>query len=810
VAAETTYFVAVYDNEASGPFVAQSTTLVTWPGGTGFIVTLIDDGTIGKLAIALVSGDIPTNNETLTQGATTADTNGPAANGDSENMLYPAFFREDTSLAATGAMAWTGPALGATHSFLFDGQTANVVVGEILTFSPGGQQCEVVTIVSDAGAAGELDVRWISFLDTLEFPDDNDTFTGDIIGDGTLNMVVHPRCYGPLNLHRLLGDLGDDSTHAGNDVRSVYNATASARDTDQIVRLLDVTITDTIVQHMTGGSVEQSAGAVLYSGLDVQVTDSDGGTQPVVIQDDAIVTAYWENAYMPDSVSGKVRIMLKTRNDDVTIDGGRVKGKLLRYGDTYFEGSTTLGDGAVGLALFSSADGNNTTAVGTVAGAPYNTITQTEGYQLIDYNNGNGAQPFAYEMGFGTATSAQAFERTKYIQRRGTAETLFGRNAQLFTGVNIDYAYDAESGAFSEDEELAWGTEMPYTGETGGPFTVGNVLVGATSGARGRIIYLDDQGLTGTMILAQDAGAIAFNNTETIDEFADGVATGAAAVSGTVVTNSASGVMILMALDDNGADGFFYGQQTRGVAPADNQTVYGATSLQTADADVATSLNLRTVNTQYIGSYTGSAYNPANFGMAIDPADAIASDLFTDLLGATQQPPNNQTGTVTDGLAGDYVTAYPWDGAATDVNGNPLPTFAEATLTTALIAATSTTAIVSAIPINTPAAGWLRIERDSDNELDLVEYASWTGLTYTLVGTAPSAAAIGNNVMRAFIDRVWATTGVPETYQAVQSGSNQVAVSLLRGGLTPIKPFKGSATFGATGFTAAAQRIADA
>jgi hypothetical protein len=807
MAAQTSYFVVGYDNEANGPFVAEGA-LLTWSGGTGFIVTVIDQGTVGKLHVALISGVLPTNNQVLTQGSTTADTNGPAPNGNAELILYPAYFREDVSLSAAGVMAWTGPALGVTHSFFFDGQTTNVVVGEILTFVDG-QKCEVVTIESDAGASGELSVRWITFLDTLEFPDDNDTFTGNLGGNGTLNGKVHPRCYTPLHLHRLLADLNDDRNHAGNDVLSVYNPVPSARSTDQIVSLRGTTvINDTIAQHMFGGSVDQLSGAVQYSGLDIQVTDSDGDTEPVVIQDDAIVTAYWKNAFMPDSIAGKIRILRKTRSDNVNIDGKRVKGRLLRYGDTYFEGSTTLGQATTALALFSSPDGNNQTAVGTVAGAPYNTIVITEGYQLIDFNNGNGPQPYALKIDFGGATSKQTYERTKYIQRRGTAETLNGRNAQLFTGVTLNFAYDGETGGpFVEDEIIAWGTQLPYTGETGGPFTVGNVIVGGTSGARGRIIYLDDNGTTGTLIVAQDSGATPFSNTETLTEFSGGVATGASATAGTVVNNSAAGTAVLLALDDDGTTGNLYAQRTRGVAPADNQKIFGATS--NAECLVNGTPLTRVINNQFIGNYTGSAFNPANFGVAIDPSDATASDLFTDLLGTTQQPPNNQQGTVTGGAAGDYLTVYPWDGSTLDVNGDPEPNFDEATLTSALTAGVSTTVAVTSIPINTPAAGYLRIERDSDNEYDLVEYASWTGSTYTLVGTAPSTASIGNNVFRALIDRVWATTGVPESYTAVQTGTNQVAVTLLRGGVNPIKPFKGSATFGANGFTAAAQRIAD-
>lgn len=798
----TTYFVVVYDNEASGPFVAEGA-LLTWSGGTGFIVTVVDQGTVGKLHVALISGVRPTNNQVLTQGSTTADTNGPAPNGDSELLLYPAYMREDVAVAQSGAVSWTGPALGATHSFFFDGQTVNVVAGEILTFVDG-QKCEVITVESDTGTSGELSVRWITFMDTFGFPEDNDTFTGDIAGNGTLNGLVHFRGYTPLNLHRLLADLNDDASPAGNDFLSIIDATPSDRSTDQIIALLgSVAISDTVSQHMYGGSIAQVSGATLYSGWDVQITDSDGNTEPVLIANDAIITEYWANAYFPDSIAGRVRILQKTRHDGVDIDGKRVKGKLLRYGDAYFEGSTTLGTGTTALALFSAPDGNNTTGVGTVAGAPYNTIVIVEGYQTVDYNNGSGATPFGLKFDLGSATKAQAYERWKYIQRQGTAETLFSRNAQLVTGVTRNFAYDGESGGpFVEDEVIAWGTDVTYSAEAGGPFQVGEVITFSPSGARGRLLYLDDNGTTGRLLLAMEGTVV-----PTASDTATGVTSTATADVDAVTNNSNAGRGLLIALDDDGATGNLYYQALVGVDPVDNQLVYGATS--NALCAVNGAVSSRVINNQFVGVFTGADFQ-TNLGISLDPSDATAGDRLRNLLNVVQAPPNNQQGQVTGGAAGDYIAVYPWDGAALDVNGFPEPNFNEMALTTALVGGSSTTAIVNAIPANTPAAGFLRIERDSDGEFDRVQYSSWTGLTFTLVGTAPSAAAIGNDVFRALIDRAWATTGVPESYTAVQTGSNAVAITLRRGGVNPIKTFKGSATFGAAGFIAAVQRISDA
>jgi hypothetical protein len=790
----TTYYILEYSNLAGGNF-AEEGAFVTWNAGadSGFVITDIvgSPTTTGKLAIAIVDGSVvPDAADTLTQGGVTADVD------TSNPMLYPAYLRDDVAVAASGAITWTGPALGTTHSLWFDGQTSNVVAGEILTFT-NGHQCEVITVESDAGASGELSVRWITELDSSGFPVNNEAFTGDIAGDGVLNGEIYARAYSPLELHRLLSDLNDDPTIAGDDDWSMIDATASDRSTDEIIRLLGtINVNDTVTQHMYGGSVDQGSGntRTLYSGLGVQVTTPLASTRPVLIKEDAIITDYWNNAYMPDSVKGKVRILVKTIENGVPIDGQRVKGKLLEFGELYFEGFTTLGTAETSLALFSSGDSNNNTAVGTVAGAPYNTIVLTEGYQTINFNDGSGLTPFALSIDFGSASSLQTYERTKYIQRRGTSETVFGgRNGQLFTGVNRNFAYDGETGAgFAEDEILAYGAEIPFTGGSGTVVAIGDTVEGA-GGARGRVIYVDETTGAGTIILADVVGT--FNNTEALTTLRG--AGEWTATSGTVVNNTASGTMQLLALDDAGLTGNLYCQQLTGVIPADGQTLFGATT--NTEADVNGAVSTRTINNQFVGAYTGSNYQ-TNFGVAIDVSDAIAGDAFPNLLGATINPPDNRSGSVTNLVVGDYVTVFPWDGAATDVNGDALPTFGEMTITVTLTGGEGVVTVGAGnIPANTPTAGFLRLERDSDGNYDLLQYSSWTNTTgvFTLVGTVPNAATSGNNLMRALIDK--AATGASESYTATFSGGGeQVAVTVRRGGSpNPIKTFKTTATFGA-------------
>ncbi len=801
---QTQYYVCKYDTLAGGSFTPEGANL-TWPTGeSGWIVSNLSTGaTTGILYIALLSANAPINNQTLTQGGVTA-----LADGDAVLIDYQAYIREDLEISGAGAISWDSgaPALGTTHSFWYDGSTHAPVVGEILTFADG-QKCEVITVV----AADELDVRWITNIDVLGYPDDNDTFTGDDAtpANGALNGVVHERVYSPYMLHRFLQDLGDNSDIYGDDDLSRVDPVASSKDTPEIVNLLgNMAVNDTVVQHMYGGSIAQDGGATLYSGINVQVTSPLDSTQPVLIKNNAIITDYWKNAYMPDSVKGNVRIMTKTREDGVDFDGKRIKGKLLEYGEIYFIGGTTLGLGATALALFSSADGNNNTAAATVAGAPYNSVVLTEGYQTIDYNNGNGATPFGFKMDYGTANSAQAYERMKWIQRRGTSQNLFGANAQYFDGYNLNFAYDGESGGpFSEDEIIYWGTEVTYTGQTVN-FQIGEVLT-FSGGAKGRLLYMNDAGASGTLII--DIGEYSLSD---VSGTITGETSGGNGSVNTVGTNTVAGSARLCALNDLGANGNMYCSLLTGLAPVDNSEIYGGTS--DADCLVNGTPQTRTINNQWWGVYTGSAHQP-NFGIGLDSSDATKDDLMTNLLGASQSPPDNQIGAVTDLKLGDTVTVYPYDGSSTDANGDPEPNYDEQALAVALTSGVSTVVNVGAgnIPERTPQAGFLRIEQDSDSNLILVEYDSHDeDDEYQIVGTSPITAAISNTVMRALIDEERSADG-NSSYTAKYEGTSEQVVIKVQNGYTavkngPLKPFITTAAFGSGGFSVKAVRTSDA
>lgn len=835
------YFKVLYDGQAGGEYTGEGTpgfTNLTWTSpsaGSGQIITDFPNGTEGKLHVALISGPLPDDNAVLTQGGITAD-----AFGDATTLLYPAYFRLDSDVtdvgadkeidwdAAGGAPVADGSGYIPTHSLYFDGQTVDLTVDQLLTFS-GGQTAQLVNIVDQTGADGEIEVRFISNLDA-GLPVDGDTFVDEGTGDGTVQGAVHERSYSPLHLHRLLADLNDDEQFDGDDDMSMLDPTPSAKDTDQIVRLIGgAYVTDTLILHMFGGSIAQNpAGAAAggdtkFSGLDVQVTSPNAATQPVLIQYDittglpALITDKWQNAWNPDSIAGKVRIMVKTRENGVDIDGRRVRGGLLEFGDSYFFGGTTLGDATTSLALFAATDGNNQTAVGTVAGAPYNTNVLTDGFQTIDYNNGNGATDFAASLDYGSANSAQSYERTKYDQRRGTAETIFGLNGQLVIGVNRNFIHDNESAALVENQLMAWGTIVAYDTQSG-TFVAGESLV-FSGGAVGRLLLIDDDTPVGTMIV-EVIGGTAIGDSETITGSDSGATAAVNDVGGVDVIETRSGTGWLIAYDDDGAVGNTYYQAMSGLDPVNNQPVYQLISetVESVLVNDAAGVSSRTINNQFIGVYTGTNFQ-TNFGLGVESADAVLGDLNRNLLDVQQGVPDNQQGAVGNLRAGDRVTVYPWDGAATDANGDAVPTTDQLAVGTLLNGAAETELVISgAIPDNTPQVAWLRIVTNAGIS-KLVAYNAHDGTdTFTFTATEDFSgdnASATNDAMIGYLDLVETvgTDGSPgsESYTAVKgAGTTQVTATVRRGSAGPIVPFKSNPVFGVTGFSVDAGRVSDA
>lgn len=330
----------------------------------------------------------------------------------------------------------------------------------------------------------------------------------DIRYIGDAHGGASPSYCSVLELHRALQDFADNAASSGDDLLDITDPNPSERSTDNIVALLNgYNIDDTAAEHLFDGSITQADGATIYAGL-VIVGSVVAGTEPQIVQNNALLTAYWGSGLNDDAASNMImRVLVKVRDSGSDIDGRRLRVQARELGDTYAEFSLTMGLGNNVAALFTGSDLNNPTAEGTIAA--WSDIANVEGYQTIDLANGNGARPYYSQWDRGSRTINQVYERAKWIQRRGSAATIHGINGALFRGITHQWAYDGEaSGPFAEDEILSWGT--------------GTAL----------LLACDDDGSTGTMWVQLLTGAAPSN---------DVVVTGGTSGSTCVVNGSVTG-----------------------------------------------------------------------------------------------------------------------------------------------------------------------------------------------------------------------------------------------------------------------------
>ena len=269
------------------------------------------------------------------------------------------------------------------------------------------------------------------------------TAAGDIryTGSGTNYTVIA--------FHRWLGDLMDNAAASGNDVLDITDSTASERATDNLITLNSpYNIDDIAAQHLYDGSIVQDNGDTIYDGL---VVISGAGMYLEIYQNEELIAPnFWTTGLNADAANGiSHRFMVKVRSAAADIDGRRLIGVTREHGFTYSEfkiNGTARGNNV--MALTYASDLNNATAIGTVAG--WNTITNTEGYRLIDVDGSAPTENYYSEWNRDTFTINQLYERTKWLARRATSEgsgTNTGTNYALGNGTINGQAQSYAQGA---------------------------------------------------------------------------------------------------------------------------------------------------------------------------------------------------------------------------------------------------------------------------------------------------------------------------------------------------------------------------
>jgi hypothetical protein len=634
----------------------------------------------------------------------------------------------------------------------------------------------------------------------------NIRYIGDDHGGGSPSYAT------VIEFHRWLQDFADDASSSGDDELDITDLTPSDRSTDNIITLLNgYNIDDAASEHLYDGSIIQDDGDTIYDGI---VNFGNADVQIQIIQNGAVLSDDWWNqagaGLNADSNSGiSHRFMLPTRRNGVDIDGRRLIGTARMFGNTYGEfkiNGTSRGNNV--LALVDSTDLNNQTAEGTVSG--WTGISNTEGLRLIDISGDGNDEEYYSEWDIDIYSINQFYERMKWLTRDGTSSTLYGLDGEVFRGITHSFAYDGENGTPPDTAEfLVWGTAIAYDNESSGPFVVGDAIkeTSSTPAWTARILAVDDNGTTGTLIVEVKSGNVA--NNESFASYNSSGATGTTAdVDGTPSAVTGGGVMSVLAIDDDGSVGNLYVQLTKGVSPADDNILYATSNVSSLDITNNLTVNgnvtERTVSTPFIGVSTGSALIGA-YGVGLEAADTQASDTFFDLSNTQITPPNNVTFTVSGLVSGeDRVLVTNDDSGAID--------FDQMTLGTTLSGGTETTVNVGTgnIPDDTPSSGILRIELD-DGSYRRVAFTSQDGDDEFTIGstdfTGANEATAGNNVFIAYIDEL--ASGTTATFTTVYDTDRTLFVRIRDGGTTPIKTFESTGVLGSSGGSATAIRTSD-
>jgi len=607
--------------------------------------------------------------------------------------------------------------------------------------------------------------------------------------------------YTVLELHRFLQDLADDQEASGNDLVDITSTKPSERSTDNIIELIaPYNIDKDASEQLYDGSILQKGGDELFSGI-VVVGEVESGTELQIIRNNTIVTSWWGTGINMDAANNiLLRTLIRTRQDGIDIDGKRIRVQAREFNDEYAEFSLTAGLGNSTAAIFTGDDLNNNTAQATVAAWD---CSNTEGYQMIDLNNGNGDREYYSKWDLGSRTLINdIYEFTKDIGRRGAAKTIHTMNGEYFRGITHQWDYGSEVGTIAEDDILAWGCSFNYDGQTAN-LQVGERLDFSVSNAIGILIAQDDNGATGTLYIQVVSGTPADGNVIT-----GYTSSGDGTVNGAVNDVSAvAGTAILLALDDNGTTGTHWVQLLTGGPPVNTLPIYSSTNEGTAA--LTSAVTSRSRQPEFYGQSTGTSII-GNFGIGHLPGDLSSSDKLFDLTNTLQQPPNNQIFYVYGLVVGeDRVIVAKNDGSdeidydqyALSGNHNS-PTQTTITVTTAISG-------------ETPTSGVIRVEKDSDGTYTYQTYTSWTGSVFTIPSTDYSgnkAASNLNDVFTGYIDKLAAST--TEQFTGVYTSDVSLIVKVRDGGTAgdnePIKPYKSPATFGSGGGAVTAGRISDA
>jgi len=590
--------------------------------------------------------------------------------------------------------------------------------------------------------------------------------------------------YTVLELHRWLQDLADDASASGDDFMDITTDTPSDKSFDTIINLINgFNIDATASEHLYGGSIIQSAGAEIYDGVQIV---ANAGAHVEIVQNGAIISNdFWNSipfgssnkGLNPDATAGiSHRFIVRVRTAGSDIDGRRIICQTREWGKTYSEfrigGGTSRGVNVVPLTY--ADDLNNITAEGTVSG--WTSITNTEGYRLIDVNNDTTDEAYYSEWNKDTFTINQFYERMKWLTRRGSASTIYGINGELFRGITHEIDVDTPSGTFNATEAVSW------------------------SGGTGRMLAINSP-TAATKMWIQLMTGIAPTNNQTIT----GVTSSATCLVNVTVTDRTLSFPFVGVSTGSALIGA-YGLGLEATDLSASDKVFDLTNTQRTPPNYVTFTVSGLVSSEdsvlvgplgYRFEYDGETSGPFTVGETLtftSPAGTAKLVALRDLgsIGemVISEPLSGSVPTDNSTISGGS------SGASAAVNGavSAAVNLGQLTLNGALTGATVTSVVVNeTIPSDTPSSGTIRIQR-SNGAYTKHSYSAWTGSTFTITSHnfSTNNAPDDGNVYISYIDTV-AGSG-SESFTSIFSSNRNLFVRARDGGVTTIKTFETTGT----------------
>lgn len=600
---------------------------------------------------------------------------------------------------------------------------------------------------------------------------------GAIYYTGAVHGAAGAGYYTVIQLHRQLQDLADDASAIGDDLIDITSETPSDRSTDNIITIktgytLDdshPSATDPISEHLYDGSIIQEADGKTWDGLAVIASE---GMDLQIMQNGALIA----NDFWNTVPNGET---LKGLNRDVA------NGLSHRFMLEVHNGTADI-------------DGRRLIGMTRAIGKTYSE------FKINGTSNGNNVLALTYADDLNDTTSAAA---------RGTIDN----QTYGYVGLDIDgnttnefYYSEWNKDTYTINqfyERMKWLTAC----ESGTTDATPNSS--AHYGMDANIF----RGITHEVAGSQLAGT--FGTANGFDDYTAG--------GQPEPVSWATGTGQMLAIDHVTAGTKMWIQILTGTAPVNTEVITGGSSSATFTASGSTE---KTITTPFIGQSTGSALIGA-YGIGMEtPSDVSSSDLFTDLDGNTNQPPNNVTFTVQGLVSGeDRVLVGPENGSSglradqCEVNTSEAITVTAGSVSSATAGAgevvlkSNTETIGTSQPsaIDTPAAGTIRVI-DANGIYQIINYTSYTAGSGTIqfsgcTATGTWSAAALNDAFISYIDEL--ASGTTATYTVVFDSSRTLFIRVRDGGTAGdaqgIKTFETTGTLGSAGGSTTAIRTSD-